>query len=540
MLSPGRHDELWAIARYRADVLDRVLASDASRHEAIGAACSELRLSRARIYQMLGAYERERSVSSLLPKPRRRSKRLDAEVEAIINAALTEIHLVKTAPPLIRTVEEIALRCAEQGFAAPAYETVKARLRAKVDEAGLTAARSYNEDRAGRLQPRPGKIKGERPRQLYQIDHTKMDVMIVDVDGNCVGRPWLTSCRDVATRMVVGYYLSLDHPNSVACALCLVHAMSPKTMTLERFGVPGEWPAYGRPENLQTDGGKDFNSAAFARGCEDIRIRLDRRDRWSKHRGAVVEREFGSIASMTSGLNGKTGRSIEDRDRYPSTREACLRLEEVEEILVRYIVGVANERPREPDFKSSLTRWKDGDANAAPVIDRDPRFARCSIEARRKLMRKFGSDRRAVAGTLRALSPREEGESGQPERRRRSVSRRQHQYLDVLFSNYYRFRKDYWTARDEAHLECLHDAQFVDDEPSGEAAEGAASPNRHRRRSYDPPFLWIFREPSNRPRPPHGSTQQACGQEIHSRLAAGEAMARAAPRAPLRLVARRD
>ena len=50
-----------------------------------------------------------------------------------------------------------------------------------------------------------------RVGQLLQMDHTLVDVVVVDeVDREPIGRPWLTLALDVATRAVPGFHLSLD------------------------------------------------------------------------------------------------------------------------------------------------------------------------------------------------------------------------------------------------------------------------------------------------------------------------------------------
>ena len=45
----------------------------------------------------------------------------------------------------------------------------------------------------------------------FRGSHTKLDVMVVDLEtGECVGRPYLTTLIDLATRMPTGIFLSMD------------------------------------------------------------------------------------------------------------------------------------------------------------------------------------------------------------------------------------------------------------------------------------------------------------------------------------------
>jgi putative transposase len=55
----------------------------------------------------------------------------------------------------------------------------------------------------------PGGLGAERAMQIIQIDHTKVDVTVVDpVERQPIGRPILTIGVDVFTRMVVTPYSS--------------------------------------------------------------------------------------------------------------------------------------------------------------------------------------------------------------------------------------------------------------------------------------------------------------------------------------------
>jgi putative transposase len=57
------------------------------------------------------------------------------------------------------------------------------------------------------------------PLDLMQIDHTLVDVIIVDEEDRLpIGRPWLTLAIDIASRAVAGFTVSLDPPSTVSVA----------------------------------------------------------------------------------------------------------------------------------------------------------------------------------------------------------------------------------------------------------------------------------------------------------------------------------
>lgn len=82
--------------------------------------------------------------------------------------------------------------------------------------------RSANPKHLLRLRPRPGYIHATNPLDVCQIDHTPADinfVEVVDGAGVFVGRPYLTIVTDVASRVILGFCLTLEKPSilSVGC-----------------------------------------------------------------------------------------------------------------------------------------------------------------------------------------------------------------------------------------------------------------------------------------------------------------------------------
>jgi putative transposase len=77
---------------------------------------------------------------------------------------------------------------------------------------------------------------------LFQIDHTPVDVIVVDEQDRLpVGRPWLTLVIDVDSRVVAGFCLSLDDPSTLSVARALTHAVTPKDKWLQdEYGLAME------------------------------------------------------------------------------------------------------------------------------------------------------------------------------------------------------------------------------------------------------------------------------------------------------------
>jgi putative transposase len=68
---------------------------------------------------------------------------------------------------------------------------------------------------------------------VVQVDHTKADIFVVD-EGTRepIGRPWLTLAIDVCSRIVTGFYLTMEAPSRLSTSLCLLHSVFDKSAWL--------------------------------------------------------------------------------------------------------------------------------------------------------------------------------------------------------------------------------------------------------------------------------------------------------------------
>jgi putative transposase len=110
-------------------------------------------------------------------------------------------------------------------------------------------------DAARGLRPASGETPvPSGPLGLVQIDHTTMDVIIVDeIEREPIGRPSLTLAIDVFSRCIIGMLLTLEAPSATSVGLCLAHAVSDKRAWLESLGLDtGMWPISGKPKMAQS------------------------------------------------------------------------------------------------------------------------------------------------------------------------------------------------------------------------------------------------------------------------------------------------
>ena len=222
----------------------------------------------------------------------------------------------------------------------------------KARSAGYTGSRLTHMARDGR------ELEVECSNDVWQCDHTRLDVRLVDEYG-VLDRPWLTIIIDSYSRCPMGFYLGFDAPSSKIDALALRHAIFPKHYSSE-YQLKNEWTSYGKPNYFYTDGGKDFRSIHIT---EQVAVELEfscaLRRRPSD--GGIVERFFRSLNDrVLRELPGYTGRNVQERPKDVD-KNALLTIEDLEQILVRYIVDEYNQKTdARSKNQSRIQRWEAG------------------------------------------------------------------------------------------------------------------------------------------------------------------------------------
>jgi putative transposase len=207
--------------------------------------------------------------------------------------------------------------------------------------AEVLAARRGRKAARDRYGPVTGSLVAEYPLSLIQIDHTLVDVIVVDADTRQpIQRPWLTLAIDVATRCVAGFHLSLEPPSATSVALCISHSALMKEGWLAARDIEDEWPVYGIPERLHLDNAKEFRSEALKRGCQEYGIDIDYRPVRTPHYGGHIERLIGTMMGKVHLLPGTTFSDIRVKGDLDPEKMAAMTIDEVERWLAHAITGV--------------------------------------------------------------------------------------------------------------------------------------------------------------------------------------------------------
>ncbi len=390
-LGPG--DEEWATAKRRAEVIRALLAQGGGFTEraTVQAAITELGIGRTTLYRLIARFRAAEVTSALLPAPRGRpvnALSLDAERERIIADEIEAFYLRAERPRLSGLVERIAARCRQAQLPIPNWRTISRRVRS-IDPI-RRATKRHDTAALQNIVPVPGEFSAARPLDVVQIDHTPVDVFVVDAETRQgMTRPWLTLAIDVHTRMVVGLHLSLDAPSVISVGLCLLNAVFDKATTLERLGIDAVWPAMGLPRTIHVDNGAEFHSRAFLRGCQEHGIHVDWRPPGTPRYGGHIERLIGTSMGAIHVLAGSTGSSVADRQGRDARERATMTMRELERWLLLEIVGKYHHKVHTGLQRPPIAVWREhvGEAPLQLPPDRLRFWVGFLPEERRQLRR---------------------------------------------------------------------------------------------------------------------------------------------------------
>lgn len=328
---------------------------------AVDDAAWELGVSRATLYRLIGRYRVTRTVEGLYGAGRGRrtgTRFLSPAKETLIREIVEREYLKPTRPPFRRVLEDIGLAFRRHGWPAPTWRTVKARL-LLIDQR-VRAVRRGDAAAVRIMDATPGEYTASRPLEVVQIDHTQVDIIVVDEQSrHGMRRPWITLAVDVLTRMVTGVHLSLEAPSRVSLGLCLLHAVYDKTAWLAERGIEAPWPVAGLPETLHADNGPDLRSRAFERACRNHGINVVWRPPGKPHFGGHIERLIGTQMGAVHLLPGTTFSNPNERGGYKSSDAAPLTLRELERWIGWEIAGHYHQRIHAALHRPPIAVWRE-------------------------------------------------------------------------------------------------------------------------------------------------------------------------------------
>lgn len=300
----------WTLAQLRFRAIRDLIEGNSALEPGINRLSSQFRVNERTVRRWIRAYRKNPEVTALLPHPRGPRpglRRLPAESERLLTTVIDEWAARSERLSVSWIVEECSRRARAVKTLVPSRSTVEARLR----DRGLEGLYRRYADRLAKSDATLATPSTQRALEIVQIDHTLVDVMVVDaVHRQSMGRPWITVAFDIATRTVLGFHLSLSAPSSTSVGLVMAMARLPKAQWLRTRNLKLDWKPPGIPRLLSLDNAKEFHSLALRRGCEKYGISLQYRPPGRPQFGGHIERYLGTLMRRIHGLRGTTGRIV--------------------------------------------------------------------------------------------------------------------------------------------------------------------------------------------------------------------------------------
>ncbi|MCE5181525.1 MAG: Mu transposase C-terminal domain-containing protein [Betaproteobacteria bacterium] len=356
-------DAAWQAAERKYEIIRPLLEVRGRTLKDVEARAKEYGIHATTLYKWIRKYEAQGRVTALQVNARsdKGMVKLPKEVEAIIAATVESEYLTRNPKSILRICQEIRSKCERAKLPAPHCNTVRKRIDMLSDEMRISRRRG-RKAAAQQFSPIKGHFPGaDYPLSVVQIDHTKMDIILVDdIHRRPIGRPWITLAIDVFSRMVAGFYVSFDPPGALATGLCIAHAILAKDKWLAKHNVVSEWPCWGLPKTIHLDNAKEFRGNMLQRACKEYGINLEWRPVARPHFGGHIERLVGTLMKEIHTLDGTTFSNTRERGDYDSEKSAAMTLSDLESWLATYIVDVYHQREHKSIGMAPIEKFREG------------------------------------------------------------------------------------------------------------------------------------------------------------------------------------
>lgn len=227
-----------------------------------------------------------------------------------------------------------------------------------------------------KLRPVKDGVEVSRPFERVEMDEQQIDVIGLMARSGLLAlfseeelknlglldkhkRWWLVLAIDCRTRCIVGMVLTCN-PRTSAALACLRMVVSDKGEFANMVGTRTSWSIFGTPETLVTDNGPAFKSLLFTSACTDLGITALQAWAGMPSMRGMGERIFETLSTtLVSTLPGRTFSNVTEREAYEAEKRACLSLEEIAMILVRWAVDVYhNTRHSGLGGRTPLQQWE--------------------------------------------------------------------------------------------------------------------------------------------------------------------------------------
>jgi putative transposase len=312
--------------------------------------------------------------NALVPNYRERGfheNRLQSEVDLLITQNIQNLYknrekitVVTVRDEVIRKIDILnrdRYRKPEERLIFPSESTIRRRI-LECDPRELSEARDGKKRSFDKFVPVMLQQKPKYPLERVEMDHTLLDLFVVDDDTRQVwGRPNLTTVLDCATGHPLGFYVGFEPPGYTSVMLALKHAIGTKSYIREMYKTEHDWLAYGIPDVLIVDRGKEFLSKDLEDACDQLNIELVHcppRKPWYK---GQAERYFRTInQSLLHQQKGTSFSNVIQRGDYNSEKNAVISFSALMEMIHVWICDIYSQEYSKGVKGVPARLWEEG------------------------------------------------------------------------------------------------------------------------------------------------------------------------------------
>lgn len=311
----------------------------------------------------------------------KKKTRLNAEVEAIVHEKIENIFLAqkKSSAEEVHNAVLSAIDLKNttlvesEWLKVPCLRTIQRRL-SSLYAYDLAVARYGKREADRRFGATLASRIVSRILELVEIDHTPVDILLVDDKGVVIGKPTITFVFDRYSRCVLGYHLSLAGHGTPAVFEALRHAMLPKTYIEDRYpDLNMTWECHGWMERLLMDNGREFHAFAVVDALLNIGVITEFSGSREPNDKPFIERFNRTFNySFIHRLPGTTLARITDRIGFKAEDDACITLAELDRMIHAWILGVYHLRPHSGlGRRTPIEVWRESAAQHPPQLKTD-------------------------------------------------------------------------------------------------------------------------------------------------------------------------
>lgn len=269
--------------------------------------------------------------------------RMSEEVAKKIKQVIEEEYLNIKKPKKSAVYRSLIVHCSRSNLTPPDKSTFfKLLSRIPINILDIMRGTIKEKEKYKDIEREAGTKEALYPLHIVEVDHTELDIEVIDEQsGYTIGRPWITLGIDVFSRTVWCLYVSLEHPSANRVRKAIQHGVLFK-YSKETYNTINDWSVFGVPTIIKLDNGSDFISYEIKTLInETIKSHVRYRPVGTPSYGGTIERLFGTLNSeLIHNLDGTRKSNVNDLGDYNPEKEAKLTLQDIKEILYRYITDI--------------------------------------------------------------------------------------------------------------------------------------------------------------------------------------------------------